>query len=125
MTPILLGSLGVAVGLRAGLFNIGVDGQIYLGAIFTTGLAFALAGAVLPMLLPAAGMHAGILLALIAAVVVWLVLQRTVLGFEILATGDNPRAVRVAGIDVRRTMLVALAVLLAESAFRRFAGGRR
>ena len=38
-TPLLLAGLGVGVSLRAGLFNIGAEGQIYMG-----GLAAALAG---------------------------------------------------------------------------------
>ena len=33
MTPLLLTSLGVLVALRAGQFNIGGEGQIYLGAL--------------------------------------------------------------------------------------------
>ena len=32
-TPYILLSLGVAVGFKAGLFNIGVEGQFYIGAI--------------------------------------------------------------------------------------------
>jgi general nucleoside transport system permease protein len=37
--PLLLGGLAVGLALRAGYFNIGVDGQIYAGAIAATGLA--------------------------------------------------------------------------------------
>ncbi|HEX9767935.1 MAG TPA: ABC transporter permease [Kiloniellales bacterium] len=36
MSPILLAGLAVALPLRAGLFNIGAEGQIYLGALFAT-----------------------------------------------------------------------------------------
>jgi simple sugar transport system permease protein len=36
MTPLLLSSLGVLVALRAGQFNIGGEGQIYLGALGST-----------------------------------------------------------------------------------------
>ena len=46
--PLLLGSLAVAFGLRGGHFNIGVDGQIYAGAIALTGVAFGLQGLNLP-----------------------------------------------------------------------------
>ncbi|MDR7458921.1 MAG: ABC transporter permease, partial [Armatimonadota bacterium] len=38
-TPLLFAGLGVGIALRAGLFNIGAEGQIYLG-----GLAAALVG---------------------------------------------------------------------------------
>ena len=52
-TPLLFSGLAVALAFRAGLFNIGVEGQMYLG-----GFAAALAGAYLPLpaplLLPAA-----------------------------------------------------------------------
>jgi simple sugar transport system permease protein len=48
ISPLLLGSTAVMLGLRGGLINIGVDGQIYLGAIAATGAAFALAGSGLP-----------------------------------------------------------------------------
>jgi simple sugar transport system permease protein len=34
-TPYIFGGLGVALGFRAGLFNIGVEGQIFIGAIFS------------------------------------------------------------------------------------------
>ncbi len=46
--PLLLASLAVAFGMRGGHFNIGVDGQIYAGAIGMTGTAFALEGMNLP-----------------------------------------------------------------------------
>lgn len=48
ISPLLLGSVAVMLGMRGGFINIGVDGQIYLGAIAATGLAFALAGSGLP-----------------------------------------------------------------------------
>lgn len=34
-TPLILTGLAVALGFRAGLFNIGADGQLYIGAFFT------------------------------------------------------------------------------------------
>jgi simple sugar transport system permease protein len=186
-SPLLLGSMAVMLGLRGGFFNIGVDGQIYLGAIAGTGAAFALApwnlpafllaplvvlagllggglfGAIpgvlrarwsvneifitvmlnfvayyltdylttgpwndpitgeaitvaipaaanLPMLIPAAGAHAGILLAVAASALVSLLLTRTVLGYEIRAVGDNPRAARIGGIGIARITLVTLSL---------------
>ena len=186
ISPLLLGSTAVMLGQRGGFFNIGVDGQIYLGAICATGLAFALGsglpalamlplvllagfaggalfGAVpgalrarwgvseifvtvmlnfvayylteylttgpwndptsgeaitvpipdaanLPMLLAQAGAHAGILLAVAASALVALLLGRTLLGYEIRAVGDNPRAAQVAGIRIPWITLVTLAL---------------
>ena len=40
-TPLILGGLAVAVAFRAGLFNIGVQGQMIVGAIFAGYVAFA------------------------------------------------------------------------------------
>jgi simple sugar transport system permease protein len=177
ISPILLGSTAVMLARRGGFFNIGVDGQIYAGAIATTGFAFLAAGwnlpqavllpavllagivggaafgavpgvlrarwgvseifvtvmlnfvafyltdylttgpwndpvsgeaisrpipagAMLPMLLPQAGGHTGILVAIAAAALVAIFLGRSVLGYEIRAAGDNPRAARIAGIDL-------------------------
>ncbi|GEO15094.1 ABC transporter permease [Microvirga aerophila] len=36
MSPLLLASLAVIIPLRAGLFNIGAEGQIYIGALLST-----------------------------------------------------------------------------------------
>lgn len=196
-SPLLLGGLAVALGLRAGAFNIGVDGQIYLGAIAATGLALSLEsvaiprvllvclvllagaagggffgwipaalrsrwgvneifvtvmlnfvaihlteylatgpwndpmageaitrpippGASLPLILPTAGTHLGILLALAIAVLLWIALERTVLGFEIAAVGENPRAARIAGLPTRRLIFWSLC---ASGALAGLAGG--
>jgi general nucleoside transport system permease protein len=184
-SPILLGSTAVMLARHAGFFNIGVDGQIYLGAIATTALAFLVAAwnlpqavllpavllagilggallgfvpgflrawwgvneifvtvmlnfvayyltdylttgpwndplsgeaitkpipvaATLPMLLPDAGGHTGILLAVAAAAVVAVMLRRSVVGYEIRAAGDNPRAARLGGINLRSITVLTL-----------------
>jgi simple sugar transport system permease protein len=39
MCPLLLAGLAVVLPLRAGLFNIGAEGQIYMGALFATAVA--------------------------------------------------------------------------------------
>lgn len=43
-TPLILTGLAVAVGFRAGLFNIGVEGQLYIGAICAVWVGFAIKG---------------------------------------------------------------------------------
>lgn len=185
LSPLLLGGVAVMLGLRGGFVNIGVDGQIYAGAILTTAVAFSLAssnlpalvlvplvlaaGAVgggifgaipgvlrarwgvneifvtvmlnfvayylteylstgpwndatsgeaitlpipaaanLPMLMPAGGAHAGIVIALVVAVLVSFLLTRTVLGYEIRAVGANPRAAIAGGISIPRITLITL-----------------
>jgi simple sugar transport system permease protein len=186
VSPILLGSTAVMLARHGGFFNIGVDGQMYVGAIATTALAFFAVGwnlpqavllpavlvagvigggalgavpgllrarwgvseifvtvmlnfvafyltdylttgpwndpvsgeaisrpippaATLPMLLPEAGGHTGIAVAVAVAVLVAVLLGRSVLGYEIRAMGDNPRAARIAGIDLSRLTLLTLA----------------
>jgi ABC-type uncharacterized transport system permease subunit len=43
-TPLILTGLSVAVGFRAGLFNIGAEGQLYAGAASSVFVGFALTG---------------------------------------------------------------------------------
>lgn len=62
----------------------------------------------LPNILSGTRANAGIFLALAAAVVVGVVLNYSVAGYELIVTGLNPRAARFGGIDVaRRTLLAA------------------
>ena len=62
----------------------------------------------LPFILPGTRAHAGILVALVAAALVWMLLEKMPLGYELVVTGFNPAAARYAGIDVpRRTVLAA------------------
>src|SRR3989304_4150963 len=44
-TPLILAGLAVALGFRAGLFNIGAEGQIYIGGLFATVVGIHFAGA--------------------------------------------------------------------------------
>lgn len=53
-TPLIFTGLAVALGFRAGLFNIGAEGQLYLGAIFATWVGFAITGLPLFIHLPLA-----------------------------------------------------------------------
>ncbi len=59
-------------------------------------------------LVPRTLFHAGFILALVLAVVVTLLLWRTVLGYRIRAVGQNPSAARYAGIPVARISVLAL-----------------
>ncbi|GAX41732.1 inner-membrane translocator [Tolypothrix sp. NIES-4075] len=183
MAPLLLTSLGVLVALRAGQFNIGGEGQIYLGAlgsalmglyvqnlpafihiplalfagfvfggvwgwipgylkavrgvneVITTLLLNYIAinlvsylvqnplkaanapspyspliakSAQLPIILPGSLAHAGILLGLMAAGILWVLLMRSPLGYQITAVGFNPTAARYAGISVQRTIMLVM-----------------
>lgn len=52
----------------------------------------------------------GIFIALIMIVVVWFVMKKTTLGFEITAVGLNPDAAKYAGVSAKRTAVVAMAI---------------
>jgi ABC-type uncharacterized transport system permease subunit len=56
--------------------------------------------ATLPVIIPGTRLHAGILIALAAAVVVWFLLYKTTVGFKMRSVGSNPDASRAGGISV-------------------------
>lgn len=68
------------------------------------------ADARLPRIVEGLRLHWGFGLALISAVVVWVIQTRTTLGFEMRAVGLNPQAARFAGMPVN-TVLVKTALL--------------
>ncbi len=61
--------------------------------------------ATLPKLVDRTRVHAGLVLAVVAAVAVWILVNRTTWGFEMRAVGANPAAARFAGMPVARVML--------------------
>ena len=54
--------------------------------------------------------HLGLIFGLVAAGIVWLILERSRWGYEIRLIGDSPRAARYAGIDIARNLIVVFAV---------------
>ena len=56
------------------------------------------------------GIHSGILLALVAAVAVWWMLERSTVGFELRAVGANADAGRTAGMSVAKVYTLAMVV---------------
>lgn len=170
--PLLLTGLSVVIAFRAGVWNIGGEGQFIVGAIagllasrwgvaasllasMVAGAAWAslatlmrlwrnapevlttillnftalhllgwcvngplreraaqypqsdLAQAALPRM---GGLHAGVLLALVASASAWWLLYRTREGLRLRATGFNSSAARWAGIDVRAQLTRAMAL---------------
>ncbi|MBP2705109.1 ABC transporter permease [Microbispora sp. RL4-1S] len=59
-------------------------------------------------LLSGTAIHMGIVVALVAAVAVWLVLRGTSFGFRVSVVGGNPEAARRAGLPVARLILLAM-----------------
>jgi simple sugar transport system permease protein len=183
--PLLLAGLAVAIAFRAGIWNIGAEGQLLIGAVAVAWLGTritALPGIVaIPLVLAAAALggaawaaiagllktarhvdevistimlnfialglvgylvhgplmeaaatypqtdavaaavrlprfvtgyrvHAGLLIALAAAAFAYVLLFRTVLGFEMRAAGLNPVAARLAGLRITRALLGALTI---------------
>lgn len=64
----------------------------------------------LPRIVEGLRLHWGFALALISAVLVWVIQTRTTLGYEIRAVGQNPEAARFAGMPVN-AVLVKTALL--------------
>ena len=183
-TPLIFAGLAVAVGFRAGLFNIGVEGQLYVGAIFAVYVGFAFTGlpwfihlplaiaagmlggalwgfvpgflkaktgahevivtimmnyisyqlvmlvlktegfqrpgrddpisqnvlpsAMLGALIEGLRVHWGFILALVAAAIVSWILFRSTKGYEFRAVGLNPGAAKYAGMNISRTIILAM-----------------
>ena len=184
--PLIIIALGLAVGNRAQVWNIGAEGQYVVGALCATGvgiavgaaggplvmLAMVLAGMIggalwggipaflrtrfnvneiltslmltyvalqmlgylvggpwkdpdgrnfpatapladnqtLPILVGGTTIHLGILLALLLPFVFWLLMSRSVFGFQIRVVGSAPNAARHGGFDAKRTIWLALLI---------------
>ncbi|MET9268839.1 ABC transporter permease [Kribbella sp. NPDC003557] len=183
-TPLICGGLAVSLAFRTGLFNIGAQGQLIVGAIFAAYVGFAwhlppvlhlivaivaglvggaIWGGVVGLLKARTGahevivtimlnyvaiyllawllttttfrrpgrtdpispivdanaqypqiggtrLHIGFFLALLAAVFVWWLLNRSTIGFELRAVGANADASRTAGMSVGRAYVIAMVV---------------
>lgn len=186
VTPLILTGLAVAFAFRANLFNIGAEGQVFVGwlAAVWVGLAFdlpmivhlplavlaaAAAGALwgfLPGLLKAtrgvheviitimlnyialysanavirsiltdnkdatdripetaslssgwlqnltdfSRVHYGIIIALFIALLMWFIMEKTTLGYEIKSVGFNPDASKYAGMNVKRNIILSMVI---------------
>lgn len=196
-TPYYIAAIAIAITFRAGLFNIGVEGQLRLGAMFgayigamvvlppvlhillimliamsvgglwasiagylkvkrgvseviSTIMLNALAGGLTAYLLanrfmdrttnsnnmstkeiapsgqipnlmpllnkfgiknqPGGGVYGMLIVAIALGIIFWFVINRTRFGFELRATGANPIAARVSGVNSQRMVFVALAL---------------
>jgi simple sugar transport system permease protein len=59
----------------------------------------------LPRLIQGKRLHFGFVLAIVSAIVVWVIMKKTVLGYEMRAVGHNAEAARFAGIPVNRVIV--------------------
>jgi simple sugar transport system permease protein len=71
-TPVTFAGLGVALGFRAGLFNIGAEGQILVGGIAAVAVGFSLSGLPLAIHLPLALLAGALAGAIWGAIAGWL-----------------------------------------------------
>ncbi|KHD86556.1 ABC transporter permease [Heyndrickxia ginsengihumi] len=55
-------------------------------------------------------MHNGIYLAIIAAIVMWFIIDKTTLGFELKAVGYNQNASEYAGMNVNRNIILSMVI---------------
>ena len=59
---------------------------------------------------PATSVNWGIIISIVLVFVIWFVLTKTTLGFELRAVGHNKDAAEYAGIDVRKSILKSMAI---------------
>ncbi len=55
-------------------------------------------------------MHIGLFIALGMSVVIWWLMWRTTLGFELRTVGANPNAARYAGVNIGRNIVITMAI---------------
>jgi general nucleoside transport system permease protein len=68
------------------------------------------AAATTPVIVPGTSIHLGCVLAPLLAVLAWLVLNRSVLGFQLRVVGQAPRAARFAGFSEERLIWTAMLI---------------
>ncbi|MFQ5762048.1 MAG: ABC transporter permease [Candidatus Bathyarchaeia archaeon] len=62
------------------------------------------------IIVPGTTVHLGLIIALLFAVAIFFLMSRTTLGYQIRATGTNPKAARYGGISVNRTIIMAMLI---------------
>jgi len=67
-------------------------------------------GARIPAIFEGLRVHWGFVFALLVAFFVWWLLNKTTIGFEIRTVGANPDAAKYAGINVKRTIVLTMAL---------------
>ncbi|WP_312941824.1 ABC transporter permease [Oscillibacter sp.] len=66
--------------------------------------------AYLPAILPGTRVHLGFVIAVVSAILIWVLLYKTQLGFRIRAVGCNANAAELAGIQSRKIMVIAFLI---------------
>jgi ABC-type uncharacterized transport system permease subunit len=55
-------------------------------------------------------LHVGVIFGLVAAFVIWWILERSRWGYEIKLIGDNPKAARYAGLNISRNIILVMMI---------------
>jgi len=53
-------------------------------------------------------LHLGVVFGIIAAVIIWWILERSHWGYQIKLIGDNPKAARYAGLNISRNLILVM-----------------
>ncbi|MEL7609844.1 MAG: ABC transporter permease [Bacillota bacterium] len=69
-----------------------------------------LESAKLPIIFPGTRLHAGFIIVIVITVAVWFFFQRTTPGFEMRLSGINPKAANYAGVNARKTLMLAIVI---------------
>lgn len=64
-----------------------------------------IAEAQLPRIIQGKRLHYGFVIAIVSAIVVWVIMKKTVLGYEMRAVGHNPEGARFVGIPVNLVLM--------------------
>lgn len=62
--------------------------------------------AIFPKLIERSRVHFGLIISILSVIVVYILIKYTKLGFNIRATGANPKASNFLGIDIKKTILI-------------------
>jgi general nucleoside transport system permease protein len=98
------------IAIRIITWSIGARGPLRKAASVVPETNSLFETARLPTLIPDTRLHAGILIALLMAGLIYLLLFRTTLGIEIRTVGLNLHAAQYAGIHVNRTIVLTMAL---------------
>jgi len=66
--------------------------------------------AYLPVLIPRTRLHLGVVIAVLCAIVLHVILHRTIFGYEVTIVGANPEVARCKGINIPKTIVLTMLI---------------
>ena len=64
----------------------------------------------LPKLISHTRIHLGLIFGIIAAIIIWIIIEKTRFGYEIRVIGENKNAARYAGINIGKKVMIAMLI---------------